>query len=103
MKRYTEYCQKTGTEPQWSNVYNQVVVTISNSEFGEISTKEVQAAKYLDMLETVKVTNYLNINESFSFEQIMVAGQIGVESAINNQVEKTPLFLENEKDTLKLA
>ena len=103
MKRYTEYCQQTGTEPQWSNVYNTVNVTITNSEFGEISSKDVEVAKFLDMLENVKVTNHLNINDSFSFEHIMVAGQIGVESAINNQESKTPLYLENERDTLKLA
>ena len=103
MKRYTEHCQKSGCYPHWSNVYNTVNVSIVNHEFGEISTKDVEVAQYLDMLEKVKVTNHLNINDSFSFEHIMGAGKIAVESTVNNQSSKTPLYLENERDTLKLA
>ena len=80
MKRYTDHCQKTGSHPHWSNVYNTVNVSIVNHEFGEISTKDVEVAQYLDMLQNVKVTNYLNINDSFSFEQIMSAGHLEVES-----------------------
>ena len=78
-------------------------MTIKNHEFGEISTKDLEVAQYLDMLEKVKVTNHLNINESFSFEHIMLAGQIGVESAINNQSIKTSLNLENHSENLKLV
>ena len=69
--RYTEYSQKVGATPQWSNVYNSVNVTLTNTEFDSVSTKEVEVAKYLDMVETVKVTNHLNIDDHLSFEQII--------------------------------
>ena len=37
------------------NVYNTVKVTLNNQEFGQISTKEVEVAKYLDLLHTVRI------------------------------------------------
>lgn len=46
-------------------MYNTVNVTISNEEFNEISTKEVEVAKYLDMLHSVKLTD---IHEEISVE-----------------------------------
>ena len=55
-------------------MYNTVNVTIENAEFGEISTKEVQVAQYLDMLHKVKVTDYTNIDEHLSLEHIAKAG-----------------------------
>ena len=36
------------------------------------------------MLENVKVTNHLYVNETHSFEKIMAAGGVAVESAVNN-------------------
>tara|TARA_B110001450_G_C17288791_1_gene346577 strand:- start:120 stop:374 length:255 start_codon:yes stop_codon:yes gene_type:complete len=84
MMRYSEFCQKTGTTPQWSNVYNTVNVEITNEEFGSVTTKDVETAKYLDMLENVKVTNAVNIDETYSFEKIMIAGGVSVESTVNN-------------------
>ena len=74
VKRYTDFCQKTGAHPHWSNVYNTVSVQIKNHEFGSISSKDVEVAQYLDMLEKVKVTNYININDNYSFEHIVNAG-----------------------------
>ena len=37
------------------NVYNTVNVTLNNQEFNQISTKEVEVAKYLDLLHTVRI------------------------------------------------
>lgn len=85
MDRFTDYCTKTGQSPQWSNVYNRVHVTLANSEFGEISTKELELARYLDMLHTVRVSNYLYINEHHSYDHIIEAGRIGVHAEYNNQ------------------
>ena len=66
--RYSDYCVKIGQTPQWSNVYTNVEVTITNPEFGEITQREVELAKYLDMLETVQVTDHLNIDNQLSFK-----------------------------------
>ena len=38
------------------NVYNTVRVTLENQEFGEITTKELEVAKYLDLVSSVKLT-----------------------------------------------
>ena len=55
------------------------------------------------MLENVKVTNYLDINDKLSFEHIIVAGQIGVESSVNNQGSKTNLNVAYEPENMLLA
>ena len=103
MLRYSEYCQKVGLTPQWANGYNSVHVTLENTEFGEISKREVELAKYLDMVSTVQVHGYQNINDHYSFDAIVEAGRIGVQSAQNNQVSKTPLALENNQENLQIA
>ena len=95
MLRYTNYCQKAGLAPQWSNVYNSVHVTLENAEFGEISKREVELAQYLDMVSTVQVHGKNTIDDHMSFEQVMVAGNIGVQSSVNNQDAKTPIVLEH--------
>ena len=64
-------------------MHTGVEVNIVNKEFGSISTKEVELAKYLDMLQTVQVTNYLYIDDTLSYEKIIEIGDIGVESSIN--------------------
>ena len=84
-------------------MYNTVNVTIENGEFGTISTKEGQVAQYLDMLHTVKVTDYTNIDDHLSLAHVAKAGKIDVESTVNNQDSKTPIFLEEQGATLKLA
>ena len=63
----------------------------------------METAKYLDMLENVKVTNHLDINDNLSFEHIIVAGQIGVESSVNNQDSKTNLNVAYEPENMLLA
>ena len=101
--RYTDYCTKVGQHPQWSNVYNTVDVTISNPDAeGEVTTREVELAKYLDMMSTVQVTDFNNIDSQMSFEQIIDIGQIGVASAVNNQDVKTSLAMNDSGDILKL-
>ena len=103
IQAYTNFCQKTGTAPQWSNVYNRVNVTIANQEFGEISTKDVEVARYLDMVHSVKVSNHLYINDHHSFEQIMAAGKVAVESNVNQRDVNTTLFLEGVSNHARLA
>ena len=71
VQRYSQYCQKVGHAPEWSNVYNKVNVTLANSEFGEVGTKEVDIANYLDMVHSVKAPNWLTID---SFERIAAKG-----------------------------
>ena len=73
--RYSDYCTKVGQTPQWSNVYNTVDITITNpGADGQLSQREVELAKYLDMLSTVQVTDYANIDSTLSFEHIVDVG-----------------------------
>ena len=78
-------------------------MTIANQEFGEISTKDVEVAKYLDMVHSVKVSNHLHINDHHSFEQIMEAANIAVESNVNQTDVKTSLYLEETHSHARLA
>ena len=57
MNRYSNQCTKLGLAPSWSNVYNKVNVQLQNHEFGEISTRELELAKYLDTVERVHVVD----------------------------------------------
>ncbi len=82
-----------GQHPHWSNVYNRVNVTIKNHEFGEVSTKDVEIAHYLDMLHGIKVTDHTIINDHMSIEHIIERGNIGVESSYNNQGSSTKIFI----------
>uniref|UniRef100_A0A7S3IJ40 4a-hydroxytetrahydrobiopterin dehydratase n=1 Tax=Strombidium inclinatum TaxID=197538 RepID=A0A7S3IJ40_9SPIT len=102
LSRFTRMCQKTGINPSWSNVYNQVSVTIENEEFGQISTKEVDVAKYLDMLSGVRVTSYHHINDTHTLDQIAAKGGIEVQCAVNNQEKSTSLFYNDRPEHLKL-
>ena len=51
--RYNSYCEKVNSFPQWSNVYNKVSVTLKCQNVGEITSKEVSIAKYLNMVADV--------------------------------------------------
>ena len=90
--RYSKYCMKVGQTPTWSNTYNTVTVTINNPGFTEVSKREVDLAKYLDMLSTVQVTDYHNIDQQLSFPQVVDIGNIMVERAVNDQVNRTTLY-----------
>ena len=50
LQRYTDYCHQLNMVPHWANVYNRVTVSLSNSEFGGVTSKEVAAGSYLDMV-----------------------------------------------------
>ena len=50
LQRYTDYCHRANMSPQWANVYNRVTVSLHNAEFGGVTTKEVAAGSYLDMV-----------------------------------------------------
>ena len=52
------------------NVYNSVKVTLSNQEFGKISQNELQVAKFLDLLHTIRIPKETE-EDYISFEQIM--------------------------------
>jgi pterin-4a-carbinolamine dehydratase len=53
-------------EPQWANVYNRVTVSLRNSEFGGVTSKEVAAGSYLEMVShqtlSVDPEDVLNFN-----------------------------------------
>jgi hypothetical protein len=75
------------------NVYNSVKVTLSNQEFGKISQNELQVAKFLDLLHTIRIPKETE-EDYISFEQIMAISEVDhpIESIRNNQREATPLF-----------
>ena len=50
-------------------MYNTVRVTLENQEFGQVSTSEVQVARYLDRLHTVRL--HKDENELISFDEIV--------------------------------
>lgn len=39
--------------PKWTNVYNKVSITLKCDKVGEVTTKEVSIAKYLNMVADV--------------------------------------------------
>jgi len=81
MQRYTEYCQKVGMQPVWSNVYNKVSVRLSNKEFG-ITSKEVSAGSFLDMVSTKSLK--ADPEDTLAFERIVEIAEISRESFVNN-------------------
>ena len=66
MTRYAMYCQKVNLSPNWSNVYNRVNVKLVNDEFGGVTTKEVSAGQYLDVVEKARL--HQDIDEDLSFQ-----------------------------------
>eukprot|EP00347_Sterkiella_histriomuscorum_P012965 403366534 len=101
--RYTQYCHKTNFTPSWSNVYNKVNVTLKNQEFGEISTKEVELAQYLDKVSKVQIHPRDSV-EALTYEQVIQIS--GVDQSIDNVRNKqnmpTPLFGDAET-TMRLT
>ena len=75
------------------NVYNTVNVTLANQEFGKISTQEVQVARYLDLLHSVRLPKEGD-EALISFENIIAVSDVdhSIESVRNNQNAPTPLF-----------
>lgn len=99
--RYTNYCNKVNLNPQWFNVYNTVRVTINNDEFGAISTKDVEVAKYLDLVSQVKLFKQY---EQFDLHTVIESAKIDhdIDLVRNNQKETTALY-GVPKDYLKLT
>ena len=56
MTRYADYCSKVNMSPVWSNVYNRVNVRLENAEFGGVTTKEISAGHYLDIVSRVRLS-----------------------------------------------
>ena len=78
------------------NVYDTVKITLSNTEFGQISSKEVEVAKYLDFLHTVKVAKENEEEETLNFDKILHISEVDhvYEIAKNKQDVPTPLCKE---------
>ncbi len=51
-------------------MYNTVKVTLSNPEFGELSTKELEVATYLDRISQVHLVNDDHRDEAITLKQI---------------------------------
>ena len=75
------------------NVYSTVKVTIENNEFGKISTKDLELAKYLDFISKVRMDRgkeLLPISEALAKSQIYE--QINVFETLRNKQEmSTPI------------
>mmetsp|Transcript_27058 Transcript_27058/g.23905 ORF Transcript_27058/g.23905 Transcript_27058/m.23905 type:complete len:138 (+) Transcript_27058:21-434(+) len=55
--RFNDYCSKINVTPKWRNVYNTVNVTLTESEFENITTQHIEVANYLDEVYDVTL-NY---------------------------------------------
>ena len=74
------------------NVYNTVKVTLNNQEFNQISTKEVEVAKYLDLLHTVRIVKE-DDEVQITFDSILGLSNVdySIEAVRNKQSQPTPL------------
>ena len=74
------------------NVYNTVKVTLNNQEFNQISTKEVEVAKYLDLLHTVRIVKEDEPVHN-TFDSILGLSNVdhSIEAVRNKQSQPTPL------------
>ena len=57
--RFNNYCSKINRKPRWRNVYNTVTISLKDTEFEDVTSKEFEVARYLD--EVYDVT--LNFDE----------------------------------------
>lgn len=67
-------------------------VTLKNTEFGVISTKEVELAQYLDKVSSVKIEPRDSV-EAISYEEIIALSGVDqtIDNVRNNQNVPTPL------------
>ena len=74
------------------NVFNTVKVTLNNQEFNQISTKEVEVAKYLDLLHTVRIVKE-DDDVQITFDSILGLSNVdhSIEAVRNKQSQPTPL------------
>ena len=66
-------------------------MTLENKEFGQLSTKEVEIAKYLDLLQGIRLPR--DEDDVVSFEQIFDISNVDhlIDSVKNKQDIPTPL------------
>ena len=78
------------------NVYNTVKVTLNNNEFGQISIKELEVAKFLDLLHTVRIAKE-DDDVQVTFDSILGLSNVdhSIESVRNKQSQPTPLCNNN--------
>ncbi len=74
-------------------MYNSVKITLQNQEIGQITTKEVEVAKYLDFLHTVRVAKENDDENALSFDKIVYLSEVDhvYEIVKNKQDVPTPL------------
>ncbi len=71
--RFNEYCSKINRKPQWRNVYNTVTVSLQDAEFDDVTTKEVEVAKYLDEVYDVTLNfDELVENSEFHTSEVLI-------------------------------
>ncbi len=66
-------------------------VTLKNDEFGQISTRELQVAQYLDLLSRVKVVE--KEDDQISFDHVFQISGVdqSIDAVRNDQKQPTPL------------
>ena len=71
-------------------------MTLNNNEFGQISTKELEVAKYLDLLHTVRIAKE-DDDVQVTFDSILGLSNVdhSIESVRNKQSQPTPLCNNN--------
>jgi 4a-hydroxytetrahydrobiopterin dehydratase len=50
MTRVALAADKADHHPEWSNVYNKVVITLSTHDAGGVTSKDIKLAKFIDGL-----------------------------------------------------
>ncbi len=71
-------------------MYNTVKVTLSNEEFNEISSKEVEVARYLDHLHQVRL---VKDHDEITLQKVFQIAKVDLcmVNVKNNQNQPTPL------------
>ncbi|CAI2382079.1 unnamed protein product [Moneuplotes crassus] len=71
--RFNDYCSKINRKPQWRNVYNTVTVSLQDNEFDDVTTKELEVARYLDEVYDVTLNfDELVENPEFHASEVLI-------------------------------
>ena len=71
--RFNDYCSKTNRKPRWRNVYNTITISLQDTEFDDVTTKEIEVAEYLDQVYDVTVNfDELMLKSKFNVSEIML-------------------------------
>ena len=77
--------------PEWSNVYNRVSVRLASSEFeGQVTNKEVDAARFLDTVGKVRLSDEVDVD--MPFEHIVSLAKLDGPQLQNVQEQATSLL-----------